>query len=187
MVMKELFPVLMFNILLFISHLTAVTKTAVVDLVQDYDMEKGEVIYNTPVEGCYVQFYLNLHNFTGGGFSLTLGSQITLWCGVDTSPEDGVALLICVATRGHHSVVSYQWSKNGCDLLGEVHPLLYATTVGKYTCSVTSPKESAKRLFEVTGTCSRSCNINYVLDLLTSFALQGVTVLFLLRIISPVL
>ena len=106
---------------------------------------------------------------------------------MDTSPEDGVALLICVATRGHHSVVSYQWSKNGCDLLGEVHPLLYATTVGKYTCSVTSPKESAKRLFEVTGTCSRSCNINYVLDLLTSFALQGVTVLFLLRIISPVL
>lgn len=30
---------------------TAVTGTAVVNLVQDYDMEKGEVLYNTPVEG----------------------------------------------------------------------------------------------------------------------------------------
>jgi len=96
---------------------------------------------------------------------LTLGSQLTLWCGVDSSQEDHVALLMCVATSGHHSIASYQWSKkDGCDLLGEVHPLLYATKVGKYTCIVTSNNKSVERLFEVKG--SRSFNINNALDVL---------------------
>lgn len=83
---------------------------------------------------------------------------------MDSSQEDRVALLMCVATSGHHSIASYQWSKNGCDLVGEVHPLLYATTVGKYTCNVTSNQKSAKRQFEVTGT--RSSNISGILDVL---------------------
>jgi len=146
----------------FLSFI-AVTRTAVVDLVQDYDMEKGEVLYSTPVEGWCVQFYLILHNFTVF-HPFNLRFQLTLWCGVDSSQEDHVALLMCVATSGHHSIASYQWSKDGCDLLGEVHPLLYATKAGKYTCILASNNKSAERLFEVKG--GRSSNINNVLHVL---------------------
>lgn len=77
---------------------------------------------------------------------------------MDTSQEDCVVLLMCVATGGHHSIASYQWSKNRCDLLGEFHAVLKD---GKYTCSVINNKKSAKRLSEVTGT--RSSNVNAIL------------------------
>lgn len=60
------------------------------------------------------------------------------------------ALLLCVALGGYHSLSSYQWSNDGCDLLGEVHPI--PTVAGKYTCSVTSKRKSMKRHFEVKGT-----------------------------------
>ena len=70
---------------------------------------------------------------------------------MDVSQEDYIALLMCVALDGHHSIASYQWRRNGCDLLSEVHPLLYTCMVGKYTCCVTSKEQSVKRYFEVKG------------------------------------
>ena len=62
---------------------------------------------------------------------------------MDVSKEDYVALLMCVALDGHHS---YQWRRNGCDLLGEVYPLLYTSIVGTYTCCVTGKEQSVKLL-----------------------------------------
>ena len=70
---------------------------------------------------------------------------------MNVSQDDYAALLMCVALHGYHAIVSYQWSKDGYELLDEVHPLLYTTSIGKYTCCVTSKKESVKHFFEVKG------------------------------------
>ena len=64
-----------------------------------------------------------------------------------------VALLMCVALGGYHPLVSYQWSRDGLDMEGEVHPLLYTTMLGNYTCRVSSKQleVSVEHQFEVKG------------------------------------
>ena len=58
---------------------------------------------------------------------------------------------MCIAINGYHSVASYEWSKDGFKLLDEVHPLLYASSTGKFTCSVTIKTKVIERYFEVKG------------------------------------
>ena len=90
-----------------------------------------------------------------------LGAQLSLWTGAEASQQDYVALLMCVAMDGYHSLVSYQWSRNGADMTGEIHPLLYTAMVGKYTCKVTNKTTSKERHFVVKGTKSVLSLHNY--------------------------
>lgn len=80
------------------------------------------------------------------------GTQLSLWTGVKISQQDHVALLMCVALNGYHSVVSYQWSENGADMKGEVYPLLYTSSFGKFVCRVSSTMKTIERRFETKGT-----------------------------------
>ena len=80
-----------------------------------------------------------------------LGAQLSLWTGAEASQQYYVALLMCVAMDGYHSLVSYQWSRNAADMTGEIHPLLYTAMVGKYTCKVTNKTTSTERHFVVKG------------------------------------
>ena len=48
-----------------------------------------------------------------------------MWTGIEFSSQDYVALLMCLANGGFHSLASYQWSQNGSTFVGEVYPLLY--------------------------------------------------------------
>ena len=86
------------------------------------------------------------HNYGG-----MLGSHLSLWTGVNLSQDDHVALLMCVAVNGYHSVVSYQWSKNGAEMNGEVYPLLYISAFGRYTCRVSSELKALEHHFETKG------------------------------------
>ena len=71
-----------------------------VDLAENYDMEKGEVIYTSPVDGHYNYILIvNIISFLSYVF---LGSQLCLWTGVNVSQEGFVALLMCVALNGYH-------------------------------------------------------------------------------------
>ena len=81
------------------------------------------------------------------------GSQFSIWTGVDYSQPDHIALLVCIALGGYHPLVSYQWTRNGEKLEEEVHPLLYTTTRGDYTCKITGhdTEKSAECHFEVKG------------------------------------
>lgn len=74
-----------------------------------------------------------------------------MWTGVKFSQQDHVALLVCVALNGYHSVVSYQWSEDGVEMKGETYPLLYTSVIGKYTCRVTSKMKVIERHFETRG------------------------------------
>ena len=73
---------------------------------------------------------------------------------------------MCVALNGYHSVVTYEWNKDGYVLADEVYPLLYVTSVGKYVCSVTivSKNKTVQQHFEVKSMCTfnlptiESCN-----------------------------
>lgn len=66
--------------------------------------------------------------------SMVSGSYLSVWTGVKVSEQDHVALLVCVALNGYHSVVSYQWSEDGVEMKGETYPLLYTSVCGKHTC-----------------------------------------------------
>ena len=74
-----------------------------------------------------------------------------MWTGIEVSQQDYVALLMCIAVDGYHTVCSYQWCKSGYNLTDEVYPLLYATSVGEYECSVTTKTEVMRQCFEVKG------------------------------------
>ena len=64
---------------------------------------------------------------------LFMYTSISLLTGVDASPQDYVALLMCIAVGGYHSVASYQWSKDGLEMEEEVYPLIYTAAAGKVT------------------------------------------------------
>jgi len=85
---------------------------------------------------------------------LFIGSSLSLWTGVDASSQDYVALLMCIAVGGYHSVASYQWSKDGLEMEEEVYPLIYTAAAGKYSCNVTTAGMSMEHHFEVTGNYS---------------------------------
>lgn len=66
------------------------------------------------------------------------GSNFDVWKGGVSYPaEKHVALLACVAINGYHSIAQYQWSFNGYAVLGEIYPVLYTSTAGKYACTIT--------------------------------------------------
>ena len=67
------------------------------------------------------------------------------------SQQDHIALLMCVALDGYHSVVSYQWIENGAEMKGEVYPLLYVSAFGRYTCRVLNGMKTVERHFETKG------------------------------------
>lgn len=74
-------------------------------------------------------FMLIISTFTGTSFAI--------WVGSFASPADEVAVLACVAINGNHSLVAYQWARDGSSLSDEVYPVMYATLPGTYSCTVT--------------------------------------------------
>ena len=78
-------------------------------------------------------------------------SQLRIWTAAEVSQDDYVALLMCVAVDGYHSLTSYQWRKDGENILNEIYPLFYATTIGSYDCFVSAMSQTAKCSFEVKG------------------------------------
>jgi len=69
----------------------------------------------------------------------------------ETSPEDRVTLMVCVAVNGFHPSAEYQWSCTGKIMENERTPLLYTANIGHFQCYVTAGKLKASRDFEVTG------------------------------------
>ena len=63
-------------------------------------------------------------------------TYFAVWSHGFASSEDHVALLACVALNGYHPRVSYQWACDGRQLESETYPILYATAVGKFSCSI---------------------------------------------------
>ena len=56
-------------------------------------------------------------------------------------------MLVAVITGGFHSAAEYCWAKDSVRLEEEVYPVIYATSVGEYTCSVAMDKYSLLQSF----------------------------------------
>lgn len=83
------------------------------------------------------------------------GSKLEIWTATEVSQEDHIALLVCVAENGYHSLATYTWQKDGEYLRNENHPLLYVNTVGKFECTVSASSQKIKQLFMVQGEIRR--------------------------------
>ena len=70
---------------------------------------------------------------------------------MEVSDTDHVALLMCIALSGYHSLSTYQWRESGKVMVSEVYPLLYISNAGMFTCTVNYEEKSIERIFEVTG------------------------------------
>ena len=70
---------------------------------------------------------------------------------MEYSEDYHIALLMCVAMGEYHSEATNDWSENGKVIPIISHPLLYTTTTGVYTCTVTSNQKSLKCSFEIIG------------------------------------
>ena len=62
-----------------------------------------------------------------------------------------MALLACVARKGYHSVVTYQWYRNEALLRGETYSLLYTAHMGTYKCKVEGQQNTFVAHFQVSG------------------------------------
>ena len=86
-------------------------------------MNHGEVIYRKPAKGwswCYI-YYLSWILL---GFIALLGDKFEVIGACETSPEDRVTLMVCVAINGFHPSAEYQWSCTGKIMENERTPLI---------------------------------------------------------------
>ena len=51
-----------------------------------------------------------------------------------------ITMLVAVVTGGFHSVAKYSWAKDNIPLEEDVYPVIYAASVGEYTCSIDMDK-----------------------------------------------
>lgn len=51
-----------------------------------------------------------------------------------------ITMLVAVVTGGFHSVAKYSWAKDNIPLEEDMYPVIYATSVGEYTCSIDMDK-----------------------------------------------
>ena len=49
---------------------------------------------------------------------------------MEVSDTDHVALLMCIALNGYHSLSTYLWRESGEVMVSEVYPLLYISNAG---------------------------------------------------------
>jgi hypothetical protein len=59
-----------------------------------------------------------------------------VWRGGFSLPREKVAVLVCFAKDGYHSLSKYQWHLNDEILMNEAHPVLYASCCGVFKCAV---------------------------------------------------
>lgn len=75
-----------------------------------------------------------------------IGDGWGLWTGGVGSQN--IAMLAAVVTGGFHSAAEYRWAVDSVPDEDEVYPILYASSVGEYTCSIVMHKYGVS--FEVT-------------------------------------
>ncbi len=55
---------------------------------------------------------------------------MSIWSGVLSSQVDKVVAMVCAAVDGFHPLVTYQWTRNGSDLVSECYSILYTMCPG---------------------------------------------------------
>ena len=101
-----------------------------------------------------------------------IGNTFGVWTGGFACRGEKVALLCCLATRGHHSCCSYQWSCNDEILKDESYAIIFVTSCGSYTCVITTISEKKHSFsFEVQGNalhfCTLCCDKKFIIILET--------------------
>lgn len=107
---------------------------AVVELDYDIDMDTGNVTFKQPAEGKCHQFFQDLILMGCYASESLLQEQTLLDFAVwhDCYSDTRVAVMVCVAMEGYHSLVTYQWLKEDDELSSETFPVIYTSDPGTY-------------------------------------------------------
>ena len=133
-------------------HFVAIEKGGeeVFNLVSDYNLTTGELVYKTPQGG--TDSMLATATWCGVfTYYYLAGAQFQIWSSGFASLKDGVAVLVCCAVEGFHPLVKYEWKKDGLVMGGETYPLVFVEVPGKVVCTVTGRDTHAECSFEVVG------------------------------------
>ena len=75
-------------------------------------------------------------------------AQLPFWC--NGYVKDGIAVLVCCALNGHHSVTTYEWIRDESPI-NNLFSIVYTDLSGKYKCSMQSSLGINIREFDVIG------------------------------------
>ena len=94
--------------------------------------------------------------------SLTVDSVFEVW--TNGFAYHNVAVLVCVAQGGFHSISKYQWYYNGSVMEEECYPVIYMSKCGKYRCEVRLDStvdaiNGSEFNFSVEGMTKYACNM----------------------------
>ena len=122
---------------------------AVTDLV--VDVERHRVVYSPKSEGIYQYLVVGMQCFVQ---YYVIGATFEVMKHCQNSSDGRAVCMMCVALNGYHNEEStYTWRRNvsNCWILlhDEIHPIIYTTLEGKYTCQVQVSGQETVGAFEV--------------------------------------
>ena len=93
-----------------------------ISFIKNYDQDNGYVDFGTPSKGMRSVCSTHLLNYH-------TGAELTCWCG--GYAKDSVAILVCFAMNGYHSLVQYKWYHDKREMVENTYP---AKETGMYEC-----------------------------------------------------
>ena len=82
-------------------------------------------------------------------FVVPSSGSFAVWSGCYVSQTDAMVVLACPAINGFHSLVTYNWERDGSTLPGEDTPLLYCCQEGMYSCDIKGTNLNYTQEFKV--------------------------------------
>ena len=87
------------------------------------------------------------------------GAELTCWCG--DYAKDSVAVLVCFAMNGYHSLVQYKWYHDKREMVENTYPVLCPKETGMYECILIGTGVHKSNFFLVIGMSITNSLISY--------------------------